>query len=130
WALLAAQTNTRTWLDDPVATRARAAVLQYRLVNADVLPVFVLLHLFFAPLLWLLLRVPNVTLGASLALYALIHAFGWTVPAWPNGHWAFNPLALQLLVVLCAWWMIEGKRFRPWVTSRTALWAAVPLLAF
>jgi hypothetical protein len=36
---------------------------------------------------------PNVTLGASLALYALVHVFGWTVPAWPNGHWAFNPLA-------------------------------------
>jgi hypothetical protein len=29
----------------------------------------VLLHLLFAPLLWLLLRVPNLTLGASLALY-------------------------------------------------------------
>jgi hypothetical protein len=90
----------------------------------------VLLHLLFAPLLWLLLRAPNVTLGASLALYALVHAFGWTVPAWPNGHWAFNPLAWQLLVVLGAWWMIEGKRFRPWVTSRTALVAAVLYLVF
>jgi hypothetical protein len=71
-----------------------------------------------------------VTLGASLALYALVHVFGWTVPAWPNGHWAFNPLAWQLLVVLGAWWMIEGKRFRPWVTSRTALVAAVLYLVF
>jgi hypothetical protein len=52
------------------------------------------------------------------------------VPAWPNGHWAFNPLAWQLLVVLGAWWMIEGKRFRPWVTSRTALVAAVLYLVF
>jgi len=127
---LADESNTRILLDHPGATLARAAVLQYRLVNADVLPVFVLLHLLFAPLLWLLLRVPNVTLGASLALYALVHAFGWTVPAWPNGHWAFNPLAWQLLVVLGAWWMIEGKRFRPWVTSRTALVAAVLYLVF
>jgi hypothetical protein len=127
---LADESNTRILLDHPGATLARAAVLQYRLVNADVLPVFVLLHLLFAPLLWLLLRAPNVTLGASLALYALVHAFGWTVPAWPNGHWAFNPLAWQLLVVLGAWWMIEGKRFRPWVTSRTALVAAVLYLVF
>ena len=70
------------------------------------------------------------TLGASLALYALVHIFGWTVPEWPNGHWAFNPLAWQLLVVLGAWWMIEGKGVRPWVTSRTALVLAVLYLLF
>ena len=117
-------------LDHPGATLARAAILQYRPVNTDVLAVFVLFHLLFAPLLWLLLRAPNATLGASLALYALVHAFGWTVPAWPNGHWAFNPLAWQLLFVLGAWWMIEDKRPRPWVTSRTTLMLAVLYLLF
>ena len=127
---LADESNTRILLDHPGATLARAAILQYRPVNTDVLPIFVLLHLLFAPLLWLLLRAPNATLGASLALYALVHVFGWTVPAWPNGHWAFNPLAWQLLVVLGAWWMIEDKRVRPWVTSRTALVLAVLYLLF
>jgi hypothetical protein len=97
--------NTRILLDQPGATLTRAAILQYRPVNTDVLPIFVLLHLLFAPLLWLLLRMPNLTLGASLALYVLVHVFGWTVPAWPNSHWAFNPIAWQLLVVLGAWWM-------------------------
>jgi hypothetical protein len=87
---LADENNTRILLDHPGATLAHAAILQYRPVNADVLPIFVLFHLLFAPLLWLLLRVPNVTLGASLALYALVHIFGWTVPEWPNGHWAFK----------------------------------------
>jgi hypothetical protein len=111
-------------------TLAHAAILQYRPVNTDVLPIFVLLHLLFAPLLWLLLRVPNATLGASLTLYALVHVLGWTVPAWPNGHWAFNPLAWQLLVVLGAWWIIEGKRFRPWLTSRTVLVPAVLYIVF
>ena len=128
---IADESNMRILLDDPGATLARAAVLQYRPVNTDVLPVFVLLHLLFAPLLWLLLRAPNATLGASLALYALVHVFGWTVPAWPNGHWAFNPLAWQLLVVLGAWWMINGdERARPWVTSRTTLMLAVLYLLF
>ena len=127
---LAHDSNTRILLDHPGATLAHAAILQYRPVNTDVLPIFVLLHLLFAPLLWLLLRVPNVTLSASLALYALVHVFGWTVPAWPNGHWAFNPLAWQLLVVLGAWWMIEDKKVRPWVTSRTALVLAVLYLLF
>jgi len=127
---LADESNTRILLDHPGATLAHAAILQYRPVNTDVLPIFVLLHLLFAPLLWLLLRVPNVTLGASLALYALVHVFGWTLPAWPNGHWAFNPLAWQLLVVLGAWWMIEDRSVRPWVTSRTARALAVLYLLF
>jgi hypothetical protein len=122
--------NTRILLDQPGAALARAAILQYRPVNTDVLPIFVLLHLSFAPLLWLLLRVPNLTLGVSLALYMLVHAFGWTVPAWPNSHWAFNPMAWQLLVVLGAWWMIEGDRIQPWVMSRAALVLAVLYLLF
>jgi hypothetical protein len=127
---IADESNMRILLDHPGETLARAVVLQYRPVNTDVLPVFVLLHLSFAPLLWLLLRVPNATLGASVALYALVHAFGWTIPAWPNGHWAFNPLAWQLLFVLGAWWMIEDKRARPWLTSRTTLVLAVLYLLF
>jgi hypothetical protein len=95
---LADESNTRILLDHPGATLAHAAILQYRPVNTDVLPIFVLLHLLFAPLLWLLLRLPNVTLGASLALYTLVHVFGWTVrrgrtatgPSirWPGSCWS------------------------------------------
>jgi hypothetical protein len=127
---LADDTNTRVLLEDPGAALARAAILQYRPVNTDVLPIFVLLHLLFAPLLWLLLKFPNATLAASLALYALVQLFGWAVPGWPNGHWAFNPLAWQLLVVLGAWWMLDRERVRPWLTSRTVLGLAVVYLLF
>jgi hypothetical protein len=127
---LADASNTRILLDYPGATLAHAAILQYRPVNTDILPVFVLFHVLFAPLLWLLLRVPNVTLGASLLLYALVHVFGWTVPAWPNNVWYFNPLAWQLLLVSGAWWVIEGNRYWSWVTSRTALVLAVLYLVF
>ncbi|BBO14596.1 MULTISPECIES: OpgC domain-containing protein [Bradyrhizobium] len=127
---LADESNTRILLDQPGSALAHAAILQYRPVNTDVLPNFVLLHLFFAPLLWLLLRMPNVTLGASLALYALVQMFGWSMPAWPSGHWAFNPLAWQLLAVLGAWMIIEGERVRPWLTSRTVLVPAALYLIF
>ncbi len=127
---VADESNTRLLLEHPGATLAHAAILQYRPVNTDVLPTFVVFHLLFAPLLWLLLRAPNVTLSASLLLYALVHVFGWTVPAWPNSHWFFNPLAWQLLVVFGAWWVIEGKRFWPWVTSRTAFVLAILYLVF
>ncbi len=68
---LADESNTRILLDHPGATLAHAAILQYRPVNTDVLPTFVIFHVLFAPLLWLLLRAPNVTLGVSLLLYAL-----------------------------------------------------------
>ena len=47
-----------------------------------------------------------------------------------NNVWFFNPLAWQLLIVFGAWWVIEGKRFWPWVTSRTALVLAVLYLVF
>jgi hypothetical protein len=122
---LADESNTRVLLDRPAEMLGHAAILLYRPVNTDVLPAFVLLHLLFGPLLWSLLRAPNMTLGVSFVLYALVQVFGWTVPAWPDGHWAFNPLAWQLLVVLGAWWMIEGGCVRPWVTSRTALSLAI-----
>jgi hypothetical protein len=126
---LADESNTRVLLEHPGAALAHAAILQYRPVNTDILPMFVVYHVLFAPLLWLLLRVPNVTLGASLLLYGLVHVFGWSVPAWPNGVWFFNPLAWQLLIVLGAWWVIGGKRLPPRVTSRTALAIAVLYLA-
>lgn len=127
---IADESNTRILLEQPGAALAHAAILQYRPVNSDVLPLFVIYHLLFAPLLWLMLRMPNVMLGASLFLYALVHVFGWSVPAWPNNVWFFNPLAWQLLVVLGAWCVIEGKAFWPWVTSRTALAIAILYLVF
>jgi hypothetical protein len=127
---VADESNTRILLEHPGAALAYAAILQYHPVNSDVLPLFVIYHLLFAPLLWLMLRMPNVMLGASLLLYALVHVFNWSVPAWPNDVWFFNPLAWQLLVVLGAWCVIEGGTFWPWVTSRTALVIAVLYLVF
>ncbi|MDH2386187.1 OpgC domain-containing protein [Bradyrhizobium sp. CER78] len=126
---LADASNTRILLEYPGGTLAHAAVLQYRPVNTDVLPVFVICHVLFAPLLWLLLRAPNVTLGLSLLLYGLVHIFGWRTPAWPDGAWFFNPMAWQLLIVLGAWYVIAGQKIRSWATSRTALVLAVLYLA-
>lgn len=127
---LADDSNTRVLFERPGATLVHAAILQYRPVNTDVLPVFVICHVLFAPLLWLLLRAPNMTLGLSLLLYALVHLFGWRVPAWPDSVWFFNPLAWQVLIVLGAWCVIEGKSIRSWVTSRSALVLSVVYLAF
>ncbi|MBR1159163.1 OpgC domain-containing protein [Bradyrhizobium elkanii] len=127
---LADDSNTRVLFERPGAALAHAAVLQFHLVNTDVLPVFVICHVLFAPLLWLLLRAPNLALGLSLLLYALVHVFGWNIPAWPDGVWFFNPLAWQLPVVLGAWYVIEGRTIQGWVTSRPALVLSALYLAF
>jgi hypothetical protein len=99
--------NTRILLDQPGATLARAAILQYRPVNTDVLPIFVLLHLLFAPLLWLLLRAPNLTLGASLALKCAGACLRVDRPGV-----AEQPLGLQsdgLAVAGCTWRVVDHR---------------------
>ena len=122
-------TNTRVFFEQPGEALFRAAILQYRPVNTDVLPAFVLFHLFFAPLLWLLLRWPGATLAASLLLYTLVQLSGWNLPQWPKNPWFFNPLAWQFLVVLGAWWELgNGKLLRTWLASRGAMILATTYL--
>ena len=108
---LADASNTRILLEQPGMTLAHAAILQYRPVNTDVLPLFVLYHLLFRATALAAAAGAKRNAGALLSLYALVHVFGWTIPAWPSNHWYFNPLAWQLPFVLGAWWIIEGKRF-------------------
>ncbi|MGO4712374.1 OpgC domain-containing protein [Bradyrhizobium sp. 2TAF24] len=128
---LADDSNTRILFEQPGPTLLHAALLQYRPVNTDVLPTFVLFHLLFAPLLLALQRAPNMTLATSFGLYVLVQHFGWNIPAWPANGWYFNPLAWQLLFVLGAWWALRGrKRLRKQIASRTALWLAAGYLAF
>jgi hypothetical protein len=107
------ESNTRVLLDHPGASLARAAILQYRPVNTDVLPLFVAFHLVFAPLLWRLLRWPSATLVGSVLLYVLASRFGWSLPGRPY----FNPLAWQLLVVFGAWYAVAGGRPGSWFSS-------------
>ena len=106
---LADDANVRVLLEHPGAALAHAAILQYRPVNTDVLPDFVLFHLLFAPLLWLLLKIPNVAVTASALLYGLVQVYGWNLPGWPINDWYFNPFAWQFLVVLGAWWVMAGR---------------------
>ena len=124
------ETNTRILLEQPGSALAHAVILQYRPVNSDVLPTFVLFHLFFAPLLWLLLKMPNQALGASFLLYGLVQLFGWNLPQWPANGWYFNPFGWQILVVLGAWWETGGRiKLRRWLTSSAATALAIIYLS-
>jgi len=110
-------------------TFIQAVLLNFKPVNLDVLPVYVLLLLGFAPTLWLLQRAPTLVLAASGTLYALVRICGWDISAYPDGAWFFNPLAWQFLFVLGAWCAAGGaERLDVVLRSRsTVAGAAVDL---
>lgn len=125
------ETNTAVFFENPGPAIVHAIVMQYTPVNTDILPTFVLLHLAFPGLLWVLSRSAALALGGSVLLYALVQVFGWDLPGWPSGQWFFNPLAWQVLFVFGAWYARQGAgRLRIILQSRAALALAVFYLAF
>ena len=125
------ETNTAFFFRNPGEAIIHAAILQYAPVNTDILPTFVLLHLAFPALLWLLIRSTAVALAASFLLYLMVQIFSWHVPAWPSGELYFNPLAWQVLFVFGAWYAQGGTGYlRKIVQSRAVLVLAVLYLAF
>jgi hypothetical protein len=125
------ETNTAHFFGNPGAGIIHALILQYTPVNTDILPTFVLLHLAFPGLLWLLTRSASLALGASFLLYLMVQRFSWHLPAWPSGELYFNPLAWQALFVFGAWYACDGTdRLRTIVQSRVVLVLAMLYLGF
>ncbi len=121
------------FLNNPDVTIIQALLLKFKPVNMDVLPLYIVLLIWFAPILWLLLRSPSLGLIVSAAIYSLSWLFGWNIPAWPKGDWVFNPFAWQLLFVFGAWCALGGaQRLSRWVNSPVTVWlaGAYLLLAF
>jgi hypothetical protein len=109
-------------LEDPVRTVAHGLLLQSPALNLDLLQLSVLLTACFPAVLWLLLRVPSLTLTASIAFYVAGRQFGWTLSTFPDGNWFFNPFCWQLIYVFGAWCAIGGpSRFRS--LFRGTIWA-------
>ena len=87
--------------------------------------------LVFPPVLWEMLRRPNLTLAASFLLYLAARHFSWNLPAYPTGQWYFNPLCWQLLFVLGGWFALGGSiDASPLIRSRALLMLASAYLAF
>jgi hypothetical protein len=119
------------FLKQPDVTIVQALLLKFRPVNMDVLPLYIVLMLFLPLILWMMERKPDVTLGLSVLLYALTWEFDWYLSAYPNGFWAFNPFAWQLLFVFGAWCAMGGaKRMSRILISPVTMWiCAVYLFA-
>lgn len=125
------ETNTRFFFENPGAALIHALVLQYTPVNTDILPTFVLLHLAFPALLWLMIRSAAATLATSFVLYLMVQIFSWHMPAWPSGELYFNPLAWQVLFVFGAWYAYQGRgRLKTILQSRALLALAALYFAF
>jgi hypothetical protein len=123
--------NVLDFLKQPDVTIIQALLLKFKPVNMDVLPLYIVLLLWFPPTLWLLLRQPALALGLSVALYAVSWEYGWNLPAYPSGHWFFNPFAWQLLFVFGAWCALGGaERLSEFLRSRITLAVAVAYLIF
>src|SRR5438445_4692757 len=111
------------FLKQPDVTIVQALLLRFRPVNMDVLPLYIVLMLFLPIVLWLMKWRPDVSLGLSVLLYALTWHYDWYLSAYPNGFWAFNPYAWQLLFVFGAWCAMGGaRRMSRILSSRITLW--------
>jgi hypothetical protein len=117
------------FLKQPDVTIVQALLLRFRPVNMDVLPLYIVLMLSL-PLILLSMRwKPDVTLGLSVLLYAVTWEFDLYLSAYPNGFWAFNPLAWQLLFVFGAWCALGGaKRMSRILSSPVTLWVSFAYL--
>lgn len=105
----------------------KALLLQFQPTFLDVLPLYIVL-LLLLPAIILLTRANAVmALVLSCAVYVMVHATGFNVPTFPEGHfWFFNPLAWQFLFtigVVCGWRQQHGQAcIPPW---RWVRWLAI-----
>jgi hypothetical protein len=118
-------------IDHPVRTLAHGLALQSRLLNLDMLQLYTLLMASFAPVLWLMLRKPVLTMIGSLALYVAARQYEWNLPSYPDGSWYFNPFCWQLLFLCGAWFALGGARpLRAILKARVATCFAIAYLIF
>src|SRR6188472_3619175 len=118
------------FLKQPDVTIVQALLLRFRPVNMDVLPLYIVLMLFLPLILWLMKWKADVTLALSAVLYAVTWEYDLYLTAYPNGSWAFNPFAWQLLFVFGAWCALGGaRRMSRILSSPVTLWICFAYLA-
>ena len=117
------------FLKQPDVTIVQALLLRFRPVNMDVLPLYIVLMLALPLILWSMKWRPDVTLGLSVVLYAVTWEYDLYLSAYPNGFWAFNPFAWQLLFVFGAWCALGGaRRMSHILASPVTMWISIAYL--
>src|SRR5690349_431288 len=117
------------FLKQPDVTIVQALLLRFRPVNMDVLPLYIVLMLALPLILALMRWKPDVTLALSAVLYAVTWEFDLYLTSYPNGYWAFNPMAWQLLFVFGAWCALGGaRRMSKILASPITMWVCFAYL--
>src|SRR5262249_17892656 len=113
---------------DPTLTLLRGLLLQTKPLHLDSLQLFIALLAIFPIALWCLLRRPHLTMAGSIASYLAARWFDWSVRAFPDGSWYFNPFCWQLLFVMGAWFAMNRRGLMRTVTDRP--WLRLAALAY
>ena len=105
--------NVTGIVDHAVRTLIHGLLLQAKPLNLDVLQLFIVLMAFLPVVLVGMMRRPNLTMVASIALYFIARQLDWNLSSFPDGRWYLNPFCWQLLFVLGAWFAsIDARQMR------------------
>lgn len=123
--------NVAGLVDHATDTLAQGLLLKFKPVNLDVLPLYIVLMGLFPPVLWLMLRQPDLTMLASIVLWLVARYFGWNFAAYPAGTWYFNPYAWQVLFIFGSWCALGGaRRSMAFIMAPITLYFCLFYLAF
>jgi hypothetical protein len=123
--------NVAGLIDHATDTLGQGLLLKFKPVNLDVLPLYIVLMGVFPPVLWIMLRQPNLTMLASIALWLVARHFGWNFRAYPAGTWYFDPYAWQVLFLFGSWCALGGaRRATNLIMAPITLYACIAYLLF
>ena len=123
--------NIESLIANPLETLSQGLLLNFKPLNLDILPLYIVLMALFPPVLWIMLRKPDLTMGLSLLLYIAARQFDWNLAAYPVGDWTFDPFCWQLLFVFGAWFALGGvHESRAVINSRALLYCGIGYLLF
>ena len=123
--------NVAGLVDHATETLGQGLLLKFKPVNLDVLPLYIVLMGFFPPVLWMMLRQPDLTMLASIVLWLLARHFNWNFSAYPAGSWYFDPYCWQVMFIFGSWCALVGAKKAAFIiTSKWGLYLGVAYLIF
>ncbi|MCK1388153.1 OpgC domain-containing protein [Bradyrhizobium sp. 21] len=123
--------NVAGLVDNATETLRQGLFLRFKPLNLDVLPLYIVLMGLFPPVLWFMLRKPDLTMVLSIILWLTARHFGLNLNAYPAGQWYFNPYAWQVLFVFGAWCALGGaRRSMTLINSPITLWFCLGYMLF
>jgi hypothetical protein len=123
--------NVAGLVDNATETLRQGLFLRFKPLNLDVLPLYIVLMGLFPPVLWFMLRKPDLTMALSIVLWLSARHFGLNLTAYPAGQWYFNPYAWQVLFVFGAWCAMGGaRRSMTLINAPVTLWLCLGYMLF